>query len=231
MWNGKMKALTFSYDDGTRQDRRLVEIFNKYNIKATFNIMSGCFGNENILNVEGKDTEHYKVLADEVKQLYEGHEVAVHTLTHPKLTQLDDREATRQIEEDRQNLEKLVGYNVCGMAYPCGDYDDRIIDIIKKHTGVKYARTTQSTYNFEQQYDMLRFNPTISHYEFDKMEELGRKFLEINPDRPQLYYIWGHSYELDRYEWWERIEQFCSMMSDHDDIFYGTNYQVLLDNQ
>ena len=41
MWNGKMKALTFSYDDGTLQDRRLVEIFNKYGLKATFNLNSG----------------------------------------------------------------------------------------------------------------------------------------------------------------------------------------------
>ena len=230
MWNGKMKALTFSYDDGTRQDRRLVELFNKYNLKATFNIMSGCFGNESILNVEGRDVEHYKVFADEVKQLYAGQEVAVHTLTHPKLTQLNDEDALHQIEDDRANLEALVGYNVCGMAYPCGDYDDRIVNIIKEKTGVKYARTTQSTYNFEQQYDMLRFNPTISHYEFDKMEELGQKFLRISPEKPQLYYIWGHSYELDRYEWWERFEKFCLMMSNHDDIFYGTNRQVLFNN-
>ena len=29
MFDGKMKAVTFSYDDGVTQDRRLIEVFNK----------------------------------------------------------------------------------------------------------------------------------------------------------------------------------------------------------
>ena len=40
---GKRKALTFSYDDGTRHDIRLVEIFKKHNMRATFKICSGWF--------------------------------------------------------------------------------------------------------------------------------------------------------------------------------------------
>ena len=35
---GKHKVLTFSYDDGRQEDRRLVEIFNRYGMKGTFNI-------------------------------------------------------------------------------------------------------------------------------------------------------------------------------------------------
>ena len=38
---GKHKALTMSYDDGKLQDRRLVEIFNRYGIRGTFNLMAG----------------------------------------------------------------------------------------------------------------------------------------------------------------------------------------------
>ena len=38
--DGKRYALTFSYDDGCAQDRRLVELFNKYEMKATFNFNS-----------------------------------------------------------------------------------------------------------------------------------------------------------------------------------------------
>ena len=38
---GKAKALTMSYDDGKLQDERLVEIFNKYGIKGTFNLNYG----------------------------------------------------------------------------------------------------------------------------------------------------------------------------------------------
>lgn len=229
MWNGKMKALTFSYDDGTLQDRRLVEIFNKYGLKATFNLNSGVFGNRGRLNVEGVLTKHDKVFDEEIKSLYDGHEVAGHTLHHPTLTQIGDEDVISQVEDDRKYLQELVGYNVCGMAYPCGGVDDRVVKLIEDNTGIRYARTTISTYNYELQEDLLRFNPTISHYEFDKMVEMGEEFLRLEPDRPQLYYIWGHSYEFDAYQTWERFEEFCKMMSNHDDIFYGTNYQVLFD--
>ena len=30
MWNGKTKAITFSFDDGITQDIRLIEILNKH---------------------------------------------------------------------------------------------------------------------------------------------------------------------------------------------------------
>ena len=41
---GRLKAVTFSYDDGVRQDERLIEIFDKYGVKGTFNINSGIMG-------------------------------------------------------------------------------------------------------------------------------------------------------------------------------------------
>ena len=44
MFAGKMKALTFSYDDGVTQDQRLISLFNKYGLKATFNLNSELLG-------------------------------------------------------------------------------------------------------------------------------------------------------------------------------------------
>ena len=41
MWNGKKKAVTFSYDDVVTQDRRLMEMMNTYVVKGTFNLNSG----------------------------------------------------------------------------------------------------------------------------------------------------------------------------------------------
>ncbi len=50
MFNGKRKAVTFSYDDGVTQDIRLIELFDKYNLKCTFNLNSELFGiNGNII--------------------------------------------------------------------------------------------------------------------------------------------------------------------------------------
>lgn len=43
-FEGKFKAITFSFDDGVTQDIRLIEILNKYGLKATFNLNSSCLG-------------------------------------------------------------------------------------------------------------------------------------------------------------------------------------------
>ena len=56
--SGKKKAVTFSYDDGISQDIRLIEILNRYGLKATFNLNSGLFGQQRILRVRGVPVNH-----------------------------------------------------------------------------------------------------------------------------------------------------------------------------
>jgi len=64
MFNGKLKAVTFSYDDGVMQDVRLIELLDKYNLKATFNLNSGNFGIKPDLNLNGKIIKRDLVLGD-----------------------------------------------------------------------------------------------------------------------------------------------------------------------
>ena len=51
------KAVTFSYDDGVTQDIRLVEIFNRYGLKSTFNLNSELLGTKSFFDLEGKKLE------------------------------------------------------------------------------------------------------------------------------------------------------------------------------
>ncbi len=232
MFHGKMKALTFSYDDGVTQDIRLIEVFNKYGLKATFNLNSELLGTDGALVREGVNISHNKVKPEDVKEVYAGHEVAAHTLTHPRLTELSEEEIIRQVEQDRLNLSALAGYEVVGMAYPCGgvNCDDRVAEIIKNHTGIKYARTVATTNSTAPFADVYQYKGSIYHHaEWDKLFDMGKAFLELKTDTPQVLYIWGHSYEFDIYpERWAQFEQFCKMMSGRDDIFCGTNKEILL---
>jgi len=232
MFNGKNKALTFSYDDGVTQDKRLIEIFNKYGLKATFNLNSELLGLDGELIRNDVRITHIKNKPEDIRYIYDGHEVAVHTLTHPNLTTVsDDNEVLRQVEQDRLNLSELVGYEVKGMAYPSGgiNCNDRVASIIKKNTPIRYARTVDVTYSFAPYSDNYQYKGTLYHHEdWDKLFSMGQKFLELKADTPQIFYIWGHAYEFDIYpERWEKFEEFCAMMSGRDDIFYGTNLEVL----
>ncbi len=227
----KMKAVTFSYDDGVVQDIRFIELLNKYNLKCTFNLNSELFNKNGFIHYDNKKICHYKVHKEDVKSIYASHEVAVHTLTHPNLTQVEEKEIIRQVETDRQNLSEIVGYDVVGMAYPCGgvNNNDREANVIKNNTGVKYSRTITCTHNFDLQNNLYRFNPSVYHLDFEKMWELGKKFVEMKTDVPQIFYIWGHTYELDyEIDYWSKMEEFFEFISNRDDIFYGTNKEILL---
>ena len=228
-WNGKKKALTFSFDDGVTQDIRLIEILNAYGLKGTFNLNSALLGLPNKLERNGKVVSHNKVPAQDVKRIYEGHEIAVHTLTHPHLPSLDEQTIVHQVETDRQILSELVGYEVVGMAYPGGgtNNDDRVARVIREQTGIQYARTITSTHGFDRQEDLFRFNPSVYYVE-DCLEKMVDDFLTMETEQPQLLYIWGHSYEMDAdYITWEAFEQICRKLSNRKDIFYGTNKETL----
>lgn len=232
-WQDKYKkAVTFSYDDGTTQDIRLVELLNKYGLKCTFNLNSARMGDCKYLEREGMKISFYRLSPGDAKVIYEGHEVASHSLTHRRLTEMDEREIIKEVEEDRLTLSDIFGYEVVGMAYPCGgnNHDDRVVDIIRKNTGIKYARTGIKVDSFDVQTDLLKYKPNVSHVmQGDRLMSLANRFLEEETDDFQIFYIYGHSFELDYgTEYWAKLEDFFKYISGRKNIFYGTNKEVLL---
>ena len=225
-----MKAVTFSYDDGVTQDIRLVEILNRYNLKATFNLNSELLGKDGSLDILGKRILHNKIQPHEITEVYKGHEIAAHTLTHPDMTEMAEDEVIRQVEQDRLKLSELAGYEVIGMAYPGAqpNYNSRIAQIIEDKTNVKYARTTICSFDFSPQRDLFEFHPSVFHLDWDNLYKLADKFISLNPSSEKIFYIWGHSYELEVNDCWDKFEEFCKYISGKDDIFYGTNKEVLL---
>lgn len=227
---GKLKkAITFSYDDGVVQDIKMVDLMAKYGIKATFNINSELLGKGGFLRFPELCLCHYKVRPEDVRDIYQGHEVAAHSLTHVTLTEQSDAEVIRQVEQDRLKLSELAGYEVVGMAYPNGPNDDRVAKLIRENTGIRYSRTIANNGSFDVQENLYRFDPTVFHQDYDKMFALAEEFLAMKPDKPQIFYIWGHAYEQDiGNDRWSRLEEFFQLISGREDIFYGTNKEVLL---
>ena len=226
-----MKILTFSYDDGTTQDIRLAALFHKYGMKATFNVNSGLLGTERELVRCGVTVRHDKIHPADVKHVYEGHEIASHTLTHPDLTKKSDDEIIEQVEKDRLTLSELCEYEVVGFAYPGGgvNYSDHVADVIRANTGVRYARTTVPTLNFEKQENLFEFKPTVHHFpDWGQLFSLGERFLALPAETDALFYVWGHGFEFDIANDWDRFEEFLQMMANKKDVCYMTNKEALL---
>lgn len=227
--DGKQKAVTLSFDDGVTQDIKFIELLDKYKVKCTFNLNSGTLGQKDWLIQLGLDVSHYKVEKEQVAQIYKNHEVAIHTLTHPSLPDLPMGSVAYEVTADRKNLEEILKKPIRGMAYPFGTYSDEVVSTLRT-LGVEYARTVDNIYDFQLPHDFLLWHPTCS-YKDEKLKELTKKFL-INRTieeykKPQVFYVWGHSYEFEGRNHWELIEEFLKDISGHEDIWYATNIEIV----
>ena len=223
-WPGFLKkALTLSYDDGVVQDQRLAAIMDANGIKGTFNINGRDF-------TENRPAifSHEQLSLSQALELYNtpNHEIALHSYSHPFLSHMPAGNAAWEIVKDREVLEELFGTIVRGMAYPMGAYNDDVVTTLRQ-CGVVYARTVQATRDFKVPTDWLRWHPTCHHRD-KELNNLCDRFLDLQIGfrMPQLFYLWGHSYEFDNKDNWDVIETFCKKMGGREDIWYATNMEI-----
>lgn len=229
-----MKAFTMSYDDGVFQDRRLVHLMNKYGIKGTFNINSGLlqkaepnqgWTTARPMRFNRSRVPSVRMIADDLPELYSGHEAAIHGVNHIRLNEATKEETEAELVNDRKALSEVFGYEIEGGAFAYCQTNEYVPDILKQ-AGIKYCRGGGKTENFNPCEDMYYYVPTCHHAD-EKLFDLAKEFIELKADKPQIFYVWGHSYELDyEEEMWERIEDFFKLISGHSDILYGTNIEV-----
>lgn len=217
---GKSLAVTLSYDDGVKQDLRMVEILKKHGIKCTFNINAGLFPPE-----DGPDGRRLK--ASQIKNAYPEDlcEVACHGYTHPWLEQCDPANCTAEILEDRRALEAMFGRRIQGMAYPYGTFSDKVVEILA-NCGIRYCRTTVSTEKFDMPSDWLRMSATCHHRNPRLMELVDLFLAESRYPQPRLFYLWGHTYEFDDHDNWDVIEAFAEKIGGREDVWYATNMEI-----
>lgn len=227
--DGKRKCFTLSFDDGVTQDIRLIGIFDRYGLKCTFNLNSGLFGQKSSRNDFPNPVQNDRIAQELIAKTYRNHEIAVHTLTHPKLQYLDREEIRFEVLTDRKNLEEITGAPVTGMAYPHGTYDETVLEELR-NCGIRYSRTTEATWCFSVPRDFLRWHPTI-HFGHERMERIVNSFLGPVREKDEncylpLLYIWGHAYELDGNDTWTLMENLCRKVSGQKDVWYATNGEI-----
>ncbi len=222
----RTKAFTLSYDDGVIQDRRLVKMMNERGIRGTFNLNYGTLDHQEIIpSPSGRKVDISRVQKDEVSSLYEGQEVGGHSLWHSDVASLGDPQTMYEIIEDKAGLESLVKRPLRMFAYPFGIFDEQLKNILKQ-AGYKGARTIRSSYSFDLPKDPLELDPTCHHND-DRLMELAKDFLEKPAFRTRLFYVWGHAYEFDGEDNWEKMESFLDRMQGHEDVWYATNGEIL----
>lgn len=219
------RALTLSYDDGVEQDIRLIDIMNRHGLKGTFNLNSGLYAAEGTVYPKGH--VHRRLSRSQVTEVYgqSGQEVAIHCYTHADLAQQSPENVAWEVMKDKETLEEQFGRIIRGMAYPFGTTNDAVAETLRR-CGVAYARTTVSTERFDIPTNWLQM-PATCHHRNPRLMELARDFVERDTRwRPQLFYLWGHSYEFEDNDNWHVIEEFADFMGGRDNIWYATNIEI-----
>ena len=201
----KRNAVTFSFDDGVVTDRTALEKFNEWGLKATWNLNSGLFGGQH----GSGHCAH--VQAGEVEELYGGHEVAIHTVTHPFLTRLDQGQIAREVLDDRRALEDLVGYPVRGMAYPYARYDSRVIETLRG-LGVVYSRTVEEAWECFPPKEPLAWATTAYMYSPEVMKRWEERYNDPWKNN-HVFFLWGHTYEFKVNNDWPALERIFKPLS------------------
>lgn len=219
----KRKALTLSYDDGVVQDKRFIEMLDRYGLKCTFNLMGYKL-------TQNKDWPEFtckpSISREEAPSVYQNHEVAVHGFQHPYLDELPAGNAAWQIIKDRETLEALFGRIIRGMAYPMGGTQSEALVNTLRACGILYARTSKCTHGFSIPKDWLRLTATCRNTDPECLD-LAKKYVQQDVTYlSQMFYMWGHTYEFDEGGGWNQIEEFCKIVANHDDIWYSTNGEI-----
>lgn len=213
----KMKIVQ-CWDDGVEDDIRLCELLRSVGAQATFNLNAGLHGatrGEAWLFRGSKEVR--KLAKNELAAVYEGFEIANHTLTHPSADKIAPGEWKREVLEGRSRLEDLFGRRVAGFAYPFGHCPPHAVEVVRG-AGHAYARTCKNaTPSFPPADPMLL--AADCHFLDPRFWDLCEQAKSAGSP---AFYFWGHSYELCTEGDWRSFEEKLRRLESDPDAEWGS---------
>ena len=118
------KIIALTFDDGPhpKETHQILDVLDKYNVKATFFVV-------------GKHANWYKEPL--IRAAKEGHEIGNHTFSHPDISNLSRDDIKREIKQCEDTLVKLTGKKPTLFRPPYGSYSEERLGQIAKESGYK----------------------------------------------------------------------------------------------
>ena len=204
-----MKYFVFAIDDGTIYDTNVIEIFNKYGIKATFNLNSGL---QDFVWYKG-DLPVRRLDLYKYKNIYKNHEVASHSLTHPFLTNMPDDAVYHEVKEDVDKIERIFARKVTSFSFPFDGFDERTINIIKS-VGITHIILPEIDDSFKLPCDTCYIK--VTSWNIDDALEKFERF--IKDKDAELFVYLSHSYDYEFDHSYDKLEKLCQLVTSQKDI-------------
>lgn len=204
-----MKLFVFAIDDGTIFDKKVIDIFNRYGIKATFNLNSGL--QDFVWYKDWLEVRRLKL--DENKDIYDGHEVASHSLTHPFLTSMSDEDVYKEVKEDIDNLESIFHREITTFSFPFDGFDERTIDIVRR-AGISHIILPAIDDSFRLPID----NHHIKVTSWNIDDALLKVQAFIKDEKAEIFVYLSHSYDYEYGNSYDKLEELCRIVNENKDI-------------
>jgi peptidoglycan/xylan/chitin deacetylase (PgdA/CDA1 family) len=144
--NGREVVITF--DDGFRDNyTNALPVLRQYGFSAAVFVVSGSVGGANEWMVQNGYPRREMASWDELREMAEqGVEIGSHTVTHCSLDTADERSATCELRDSRQQIGERLGRPVRFFAYPYGRLTQGTAAMVKA-AGYDAACSTRSGFN------------------------------------------------------------------------------------
>ncbi len=127
---GVKKPVIITFDDGYADNYiNAFPLLKEYNFKATIFLISDAIGKKKFLGIP--DIQKMQSLID----------FQSHSVMHPYLSDISLDKVDYEVRESQRAIEHITGKPVFVFAYPFGNYNQNVVNIVKKY--YKYALTTE----------------------------------------------------------------------------------------
>lgn len=113
----KKISLTIDVSWGNDYTEKILDILDKYNVKATFFVVGGW-------------VDQYP---DRLKEIYKrGHEIGNHSNKHPDMTKLSKEDIIKDVSINDAKVRKVTGEGTKLFRCPSGSYNDLVINTVQE---------------------------------------------------------------------------------------------------
>ncbi len=213
-----MIDLSFSWDDGSIHDLKLAELFNKYAMCSTFFIPT-------------KNLEQKFLKKSDIKKICNmGMSLGGHTKSHRYLDKIPISQVEEEILSNKLYLEEILLKKINIFCYPGGKFNRSIQGEVSKH--FLRARTAK-TMCFMNDFNDFNINTTFHFFDRGKLsmiknimqnnpskikylikiynkgyfDSINKILIDLNNSKKNYkIHIWGHSWEINKYNLWRKLE-------------------------
>lgn len=218
--------LTTSWDDGHPLDLRLADMLGESGLRGTFYVpRSAPMGT---------------LSESQLRTLSASFEIGAHTLDHVDLTGVSDGEGQRQVAQSKVWIEQTTGRECAMFCPPEGKYARRHLPVIcaagylglrsvqllslaqpRPVNGVLVMPTTVQVYphsrlTYVKNSAKRHAWRNLWQYVRDGCPEDLQRLTELSLSRTILcggvFHLWGHSWELERHDQWDRLRGVLRLM-------------------